>query len=158
LQRAIKLARKKSGVEPPQSKTGAMHMPDWSELSATTLPPATPAAVEAAFAGWTGKTGSSKAACLSSIVTDTVTAFRSAIALNQANTLDSNPNAVPTAALHHAQNMIALKLALAMGTEIPAASMMLHERAEIWLGWVQRGLIKFPRESGSPTFSKGKGS
>ena len=127
-------------------------MPDWSELTATTLPPSTPAAVDAAYAGWPGKTGTGKAASLAAIVAETLTAFRSAVAVNPANILDSNPKTVPTAGQHHAQNMVALKLALAMGTEITPVAIMLHERAEIWLGWVQRGLIKFPRVPGGPTY------
>ena len=131
-------------------------MADWAELAATTLPPSTPAAVEAAYAGWTGKTDASKAAALASIVAETLTAFRSAVAVNPANALDSNPNTVPTAGLHHAQNMVALKLALAMGVATDPVTIMLYERAEIWLGWVQRGLIKFPREPGSPKFSPGR--
>ena len=97
--------------------------------------------------------------CLSELTAQVTTYFRDAIALNPANALDPDESTVPTVALPHAQNMLSFRLAMTMGTPVTPEALALLERAEIWLGWVQRGLISFkPTPSPSTPSYKVRGN
>ncbi len=125
----------------------------WTDLTVDVVRNAFPTDLATLYASWVDA-NPAKANRLSEVVAEVRRTFRKAVEANPANTLDDNPETVPSTGFRHALNSVIFNVGMEMGVQFAPEVYTLITRADIWLRMVQNGGIPVDTTEGegSPSY------